>query len=173
MKSSKNTSRPVNNMSRRSVGNESWMNDRKATIALTALVIAIPLFNGFVRLTDGGGLHSPYYFVGYSTGFGARKLLGTVFSAILPHYTTHWHLVPIIWSVLLAIFLLFARFVRKVINDCEAWKKKLCTSIHTGYGGVSGFFLQHFAMFYACVVRRYLALFADVGFYTAFRKTPQ
>ncbi len=88
-----------------------WHVSGKTIFYMFLLLMVIPLFNGFALLTGDGGLHSPYYFVGYSTGFGARKLLGTIFSFILPEYTTHRHLVPYIWCVLLAIFLLFANYV--------------------------------------------------------------
>lgn len=81
-------------------------------LALLSLLFLIPLFNDLVLLAcRKGGLHSSYYFVGYETGFGARKLLGTLFSPLLPEYTTHGDLVPYIFAVLLTISILFIAFV--------------------------------------------------------------
>ena len=92
---------------------------KQSTIILLlflALTI-IPLFNSFVILTREGGMHSSFYFVGYSTGFGARKFLGTIFSVLLPDYTTHRHLVPYIFGALLTLFLLFGIYFSRTFNN--------------------------------------------------------
>lgn len=54
---------------------------------------------------------SHYYFVGFETGFGGRKLLGTIFHWILPAYATWSNLRPYIICVNFITILLFVTFV--------------------------------------------------------------
>lgn len=49
-------------------------------LILAAICFIGPLMNSFFALMACGGMHSPYYFIGYETGFGGRKLLGTIFN---------------------------------------------------------------------------------------------
>lgn len=60
------------------------------------------------------GIGSYYYFVGYETGFGGRKLLGTLFHYLLPAYSTWSHLRPYIIGINLALVALFILFVARV-----------------------------------------------------------
>ena len=55
------------------------------------------------------------YFVGYETGFGGRKLIGTLFGWMLPDYTTAASLIPITLTACLLISLLFITIVWKAI----------------------------------------------------------
>ncbi|MCR4658693.1 MAG: hypothetical protein K5650_00150 [Bacteroidales bacterium] len=98
------------------LGRPERLSDDRLILLMFAVLAVIPLFNGLVLLTEPGGLHSPYYFVGYSTGFGARKLLGTLFTVLLPDYATHKHLVPYIWGALLMVFLLFAFYFSRTFK---------------------------------------------------------
>lgn len=75
-----------------------------------------PLITCFNTLTGAGGLHSPYYLVGYETGFGGRKLIGTIFSIFLPEYVRHRHIVPIIFMALLMLAISFVILVCRTIN---------------------------------------------------------
>lgn len=96
---------------------DSGKRNRQVLVLILSLLFFFPLFNGYGMLTREGGMHSSYYFVGYETGFGARKLLGTVFSWILPEYTTHNDLIPYIFAVLLAIAILFVNYCYRTFKN--------------------------------------------------------
>lgn len=78
-------------------------------LILAAICFIGPLMNGFFALKACGGMHSPYYFIGYETGFGGRKLLGTVFNYLLPEYVHHRHLIPYILGVIILNAILFIK----------------------------------------------------------------
>ena len=61
-----------------------------------------------------GGQHSPYYFVGYSTGFGGRKLLGTLIEPLLPAHVGHREMLPILYSVHLVVYVLLLSFLGRI-----------------------------------------------------------
>ena len=130
-----------------------WHVSSKTIFYMFLLLMVIPLFNGFALLTGDGGLHSPYYFVGYSTGFGARKLLGTIFSFILPEYTTHRHLVPYIWCVLLAIFFVVRQLCKCLVSRCQFPFKQQCVTISAFNCSVCSDFLQRFVLLFFSLVR--------------------
>ena len=54
---------------------------------------------------------SLYYFVGYDTGYGGRKLIGTIFSFILPEYVEMRHIRVVLLGVNLIMLVLFAIFI--------------------------------------------------------------
>ena len=94
--------------------------NNKVMLALLSLLFVFPLFNDCViLLCRDGGLHSSYYFVGYETGFGARKLLGTLFSLMLPDYTTRKDLIPYVFAVLLFICILFIAYVYRSFKNTD------------------------------------------------------
>lgn len=92
-------------------------------IILSVLCLVGPLMNCFFNLRACGGMHSPFYFVGYETGFGGRKLLGTIFNFILPEQVHHRHLIPFIMGVVVLNLILFATYIYKCL-------KKNTTSSH-------------------------------------------
>lgn len=53
------------------------------------------------------------YFVGYETGFGGRKLIGTLFGWMLPDYTTAADLLPIVLTANILLAILFILLVWK------------------------------------------------------------
>lgn len=55
------------------------------------------------------------YFVGYDTGFGGRKLIGTIFGWMLPEYATADSLLPITLTACVLIALLFVLLVWKAV----------------------------------------------------------
>lgn len=50
-------------------------------------------------LGDITSIYHNYYFVGYETGFGGRKLLGTIFGWFFSGYVGHGKLLPVIWGI--------------------------------------------------------------------------
>ena len=52
-----------------------------------------------------------YYFIGYQYGFGGRKLLGTIFSHMLPYHVGHKQILPIIWSINAIFLILLISFI--------------------------------------------------------------
>lgn len=91
-------------------------NNRYTFPILLGLCFISPLESCFKSLMGIGGLHSPYYFVGYETGFGGRKLIGTIFSIFLPEYVQHRHVVPIIFISFLILAISFVILVCRTIN---------------------------------------------------------
>lgn len=69
-----------------------------------------------ISLDDISSYYQLYYFIGYEYGFGGRKLLGTIFSPLLPEYVGHRQLLPIIWGINLIFLVLFVLFLSKIIK---------------------------------------------------------
>jgi hypothetical protein len=67
-------------------------------------------------MRGGGGLHSPYYFIGYETGFGGRKLIGSLFSLFLPDYVQHRHITPVVFMAFLLLAIMFVVLVCRTIK---------------------------------------------------------
>jgi hypothetical protein len=63
-----------------------------------------------------GGLHSPYYFIGYETGFGGRKLIGSLFSLFLPDYVQHRHIAPVVFMAFILLAIMFVVLVCRTIK---------------------------------------------------------
>lgn len=80
---------------------------------LLAFTFIDPLVNTLFKLLGCGGLHSPYYFVGYSTGFGGRKFLGWLVSLLYPSVDVfhHHHLVPFVFGAFCVLVILFVVYV--------------------------------------------------------------
>lgn len=95
------------------------MNPKKQQYWIPLLLVLCflgPLIHCFFVLIGPAWIHSPYYFVGYETGFGGRKLLGTVCSWFLPEFVRHRHLVPFILSFFVLLVGLFIVFASRVFN---------------------------------------------------------
>ncbi len=59
---------------------------------------------------------SAYYFVGYETGFGGRKLLGTLYGLVLPEFVTWSHLRPFVIGINMLMLFLFAGFAIQTLR---------------------------------------------------------
>ena len=94
-------------------------NKKLIVVLMCALCVIGPLMNCFFNLRACGGMHSPFYFVGYETGFGGRKLLGTIFNFILPEHVQHRHLIPFILGVIVLNITLFAIYVFKCLKNSK------------------------------------------------------
>lgn len=128
-------------------------------IFLAALCFIGPLMNSFFALMACGGMHSPYYFVGYETGFGGRKLLGTIFSFILPEYVHHRHLIPFIFGVILMNAILFIVFVYKCLYHDNKSSSTTCIMLMLVVYVISPFsFLRMLS---------HLSWYADIWLYLA------
>ena len=70
------------------------------------------------------GNYSLYYYVGYETGFGGRKLLGTICSLFFPeHITAHfmWGVILCAVCVMIALFVWFVtRCIKQSIPNALA-----------------------------------------------------
>ena len=73
---------------------------------------------------------SYYYFVGYETGFGGRKLLGTIIHKLIPGYVSVASLRPLLISVNLLMVVLFIVLVNTTIKKNP--KNKLSILVLTG-----------------------------------------
>lgn len=62
---------------------------------------------------------SAYYFVGYETGFGGRKLLGTLYGLLLPDFVRWTHLRPFIIGINMLMLLLFAGFAIQTLRRLQ------------------------------------------------------
>lgn len=62
---------------------------------------------------------SAYYFVGYETGFGGRKLLGTIYGLLLPDFVRWTHLRPFIIGINMLMLLLFAGFAIQTLRRLQ------------------------------------------------------
>ncbi len=92
------------------------INSRYAVPILLGLSFISPLIICFNTLIGAGGLHSPYYFVGYETGFGGRKLIGTLFGLFLPENIHHCHITPFVFFAFLLLASLFIFFVSHALK---------------------------------------------------------
>ena len=62
---------------------------------------------------------SAYYFVGYETGFGGRKLLGTLYGLLLPDFVRSTHLRPFIIGINMLMLFLFAGFAIQTLRRLQ------------------------------------------------------
>lgn len=98
-------------------------------LSISFIPSLVQCFNALMR--GGGGLHSPYYFIGYETGFGGRKLIGSLFSLFLPDYVQHRHIGPIVFMAFLLlaflfIILVFRTMKLKDLKSSPAAQSTLC-----------------------------------------------
>ena len=82
---------------------------RTPLLILAALVPALFHVIDYAYGCNNGSMGtSAYYFVGYETGFGGRKLLGTLYGLVLPDFVRWTHLRPFIIGINLLMLALFA-----------------------------------------------------------------
>lgn len=81
---------------------------------LAMIPTVVSLVNQAYATNIGSHWGSYYYFIGYDTGFGGRKLLGTVMGFLLPGYVTYSEIRPIILGVSLLMLFLMLLWVWKV-----------------------------------------------------------
>ena len=55
------------------------------------------------------------YFVGYETGFGGRKLIGTLCHLIMPYYISKRYILAMMWSAQGVMVVFFSMFVGRTI----------------------------------------------------------
>lgn len=60
-----------------------------------------------------------YYFVGYETGFGGRKLLGTLYGLVLPDQVRWTHLRPFVIGINMLMLLSFLLFATKAVRRLD------------------------------------------------------
>lgn len=93
------------------------------------------------------------YFVGYETGFGGRKLIGTLMRLILPNYVDLYHLRLVFCGINIMMVALFVLFVGKKIKiiksrGCVMWATLLLylvspfSLIHWMSSGLSVCFME-------------------------------
>lgn len=87
------------------------------------LLLLVALLPTFINILDYGYScfsgklgTSAYYFVGYETGFGGRKLLGTLYGLVLPDFVTYHHLRPYVIGINLLMTLAFVGFATTVLR---------------------------------------------------------
>lgn len=95
-------------------------------------------------LRGGGGIHSPYYFIGYETGFGGRKLIGTLLSPFLPEYVQHRHIVPII---LIAFIVLSIAFIVFVCHTIKIRDLKTTLAAQSVFAFIAVYLISDFSIF--------------------------
>ncbi|MBP3762480.1 MAG: hypothetical protein J6I49_01215 [Bacteroidales bacterium] len=102
------------------------------------------------RYTNADMGTSVYYFVGYETGFGGRKLLGTLYGLVLPHQVGFQHLRPFIIGInllMLTLFLCFATgAVRRLPADASA--APLLLAYLAGPFSVTGFVHSRMSLYF-------------------------
>ncbi len=57
------------------------------------------------------------YFVGYATGFGGRKLIGTIFGLFLPEYVQKRHILPIVFGTSVLMVILFCYLICRAVPN--------------------------------------------------------
>ena len=98
--------------------------DHRKNNYILPLIILVPLLPALVEsftlsLGNISSFYQLYYFIGYDYGFGGRKLLGTIFTHILPDYVGHRQLLPIIWSINIVFLLLFVVVITKGVKKAN------------------------------------------------------
>lgn len=93
---------------------------RLPLLLLAALVPTLFAVIDYAYSCNNGSMGtSAYYFVGYETGFGGRKLLGTLYGLLLPDFVRWTHLRPFIIGINMLMLLLFAGFAIQTLRRLQ------------------------------------------------------
>lgn len=93
---------------------------RLPLLLLAALVPTLFAVIDYAYSCNNGSMGtSAYYFVGYETGFGGRKLLGTLYGLLLPDFVRWTHLRPFIIGINMMMLLLFAGFAIQTLRRLQ------------------------------------------------------
>ena len=82
--------------------------------ALLVLLVCVPTM---VNLLEVNSFHTFFYFSDYSTGFGGRKLLGTLCDLWFPEVVGRIHIYPLLFSVCAIMIGLFAWFCNTCVRQ--------------------------------------------------------
>ncbi len=97
-------------------------------------------------------IHSGYYFVGYETGFGGRKLLGTICNALIFNmggYVGHREFLPLLWGALVASTGLFIALTAWCLSKKPQVGVAMILAYFLGPNNYANFFLK--GVFFAYV----------------------
>lgn len=93
---------------------------RLPLLLLAALVPTLFAVIDYAYSCNNGSMGtSAYYFVGYETGFGGRKLLGTLYGLLLPDFVRWTHLRPFIIGINMLMLFLFAGFAIQTLRRLQ------------------------------------------------------